>query len=115
MKKKLIGRDQLASCLDPDGKTITLDGTMILTPGARDQARNLGVNIVYKKRNEPVGCVRAAADVQPVKPTGQGDETVALVNRVVALLRGEFAISDAKTIEAVTVEVLRRVQSGAKP
>ncbi len=57
MKKTLIGSSRVDEFIKGGDKTLYMDSTMILTPGAKDILRNRGVAIEYGPRPAaPVSC-----------------------------------------------------------
>ncbi|MCG8616682.1 MAG: hypothetical protein MI802_10735 [Desulfobacterales bacterium] len=95
MKKILIGAHNLEKFLK--GNTLCLSKEHILSPGARDAARNRGISIIYG--NAP------CAD-----KTGS-ENREELSRRIVTLLRTDFNLTDPEVIKNVTLEVLRRIET----
>lgn len=53
MGKKLVGVNCLDEHICQSSKKIYADGSIILTPGAKDELKNRGISIVYGPKPEP--------------------------------------------------------------
>lgn len=92
MAKKLVS-EKGVEALVVDG-TFYMDGTMILTPGAKDVLRSKGVTIAYGPRPEI-------------------SENDSLEATVAALLKREYGISDEAQVKAVSSKVLDMIKQNA--
>ncbi|MEH0022825.1 MAG: hypothetical protein V6Z89_24485 [Desulfobacter sp.] len=112
MKKTLIGTHNLENFIQ-EGK-LCLGPEHILSPGARDTARNRGVTIAYGTPDR--GCARdnGPAVKHPEPEPGKekaADEVAreALSRRIITLLKTEFNLDDPEAVRDVTLKVLRRI------
>ena len=68
MAKKLVGIDNLDAAICQASGKIYVDGSIILTPGAKDELIKRGIPIVYGPKPELLGCmaepVAAASSAQ---------------------------------------------------
>ncbi|MCG8633936.1 MAG: hypothetical protein MI863_08920 [Desulfobacterales bacterium] len=105
MKKLLIGTHNLEDFIR--GDKLCLGPEHILSPGARDAARNRGISIVYGNS------VKAdQAGDQTIKASaGEKEESrEELGRRIVMLLKTRFNLSDPAAIRDITLEVLKRIE-----
>lgn len=104
MKKVLIGPHNLDTFVQ--GDKLCLAQEHILSPGARDAARNRGISIVYgnavgaenRSRGEKTAC------------TATPESREELSRRIITLLRTEFDLTDPEAIRDITLKVLQRVE-----
>ncbi len=121
MKKILIGSSRVDEFIKGDEKTLYMDSTMLLTPGAKDILRNRGVAIVYGSRpvaeeTAPVSCpteVHGTQEVQetPENPENQEGSMASLVETIVGLLRKDFGVNDPETIREISLKVLNKINN----
>ena len=113
MKKTLIKANNLDSFVQADGKSLCLGPGHILTPGAKDAARNRGLTITYSNQDLPA----EEASKQPQGPDTAdnrnlpdflGDENTReeIRQTVVRLLQTEFHITKNSQIRDITMAVL---------
>ena len=91
MGKKLVSEEAVEGFVV--GDKFYMDGTVILTPGAKDVLRNKGVTIVYGEKPETVevGCGEAIA------------ETIA------RMLVKDFGITDEAKIKVICTKVIAAI------
>ncbi|MBI9090849.1 MAG: hypothetical protein JEZ12_16660 [Desulfobacterium sp.] len=124
MKKILIGSSRVDEFIKEGDKTLYMDSTMILTPGAKDILRNRGVAIVYGSRpgaedTASVSCPTEVPGTQetqetqetPENPDNQEKSMASLVETIVGLLRNEFGMNDPETIREISLKVLNKINS----
>ncbi|WP_300671295.1 hypothetical protein [Desulfoluna sp.] len=92
MAKKLVSEKDVETLVC--GGNFYMDGSIILTPGAKDFLRNKGVTIVYGAKPE-----RSEED--------QLEATVA------ALLKKEYGITDEAQVKAVSGKVVEIIKENA--
>lgn len=69
MAKQLISANNVADHICLETKTIHIDRTMILSPGAKDALRNQGITISYEPRPTATGKAAVTTEKQ-VSPAG---------------------------------------------
>jgi len=112
MKKTLIGSSRVDEFVKEGEKTLYMDSTMILTPGAKDILRNRGVVIAYGPRP-------AAEETAPVSETKEVRETReipaesmdCLVETIVGLLRNDFGVNDPEALREISLKVLNKINN----
>ncbi len=92
MAKKLVSEKGVEALVV--GDTFYMDGTIILTPGAKDVLRNKGVTIAYGPRPE-------RCEEDPLEAA------------VAALLKKEYGICDDAQVKAVSAKVIEIIKSKA--
>lgn len=97
MKKTLISAENISDFLGAGASEFHADNSMILTSGAKDYLREKKVKIIYGSK------VPAASTDGPCRV----DNLKNVVERIVSLLRNEFQVQDAATVERVTRRVLQ--------
>ena len=111
MKKTLIGSSRIDEFIKEGEKTLYMDKTMILTPGAKDILRNRGVAIEFGPRpvaetgeTAPVSC---PGDTQaPGSPQEKQEESIdSLMETFLSLLE-----SDPEAIQEVSRIVLNKLE-----
>lgn len=136
MAKQLIGAANVADHICMESKTIHIDQTMILSPGAKDVLRNQGISINYGPR--PVAVTPAAATVAPAlagqatlpvdRPCIRGDERdcplvaecaaggsghlCRTMAEAEAILAKKYDITDAARRQAVLVAITKQLTTG---
>ncbi len=111
MKKKLIGPHNLDQFIQEDKGVLCLGPGHILSPGARDAARNRGISIVYSNSVQADTALECSTP-QACAPESEGKQTTEELSRqIVTLLKTEFNLSDPEMIRDVTVQVLNRLQN----
>ncbi len=115
MKKKLVGAD----CIDehicqPDNK-LYADGSIILSPGAKDALAKRGVSIVYGPRpdacNASVPLVCAPGCTCAVCTGGMGKGLERLFYAVAATLKTEYGITDHEQLKELSCQVLMTLKA----
>ena len=94
MAKKLVG-EKGVEALVIDGN-FYMDGTVILTPGAKDVLRDKKVPIVYGEKPEasaPAACAPAACEKDQLEAA------------VAAILKKEYGITDQAQVKALCAVV----------
>ena len=92
MAKKLVSEKGVEALIV--GDCFYMDGTVILTPGAKDVLRNKGVTIVYGAKPE-------TSEEDPLEAT------------VAALLKKEYGITDEAQVKAVSCKVVDMIKQNA--
>jgi ethanolamine utilization cobalamin adenosyltransferase len=111
MKKTLIGSSRIDEFIKEGEKTLYMDKTMILTPGAKDTLRNRGVAIEYGPRpvakteeTVPVSC--PGETQEPESPQEKQEESIdSLMETFLSLLE-----SDPEAIQEVSRIVLSKLE-----
>lgn len=106
MKKQLITVDNLAEFCAPDGK-LYLDGSKILTPGAKDELSRQHVEIVYGSNAPgacPPGCTCPACSGN-AKP---GLDSLML--GMAALLKTEYGVTDPEQLKALCLQAVKTIK-----
>lgn len=100
MKKKLVSAENITDYLDAGTNVMHVDGSMILTSGAKDYLRDKKVKLVYTAQT-----TKATTPARNIRNSQSGDlKTV--VTRIVSILRKDLQVTDACLIERVTQKVL---------
>lgn len=103
MGKKLVGRDNVEQYICQEGKIISVDQTMILSPGAKDYLREKGISVVYGgQRKTATKLARKAGEVSDSD----------LNSTIQKILQRDYAITDSAQVAAVTKQVLARLSTG---
>ncbi len=95
MKKTLIGSSRVDEFIKGGEKTLYMDSTMILTPGAKDILRNKGVAIEYGPRPvAPVSCPGKTQESEKTQgklenPEIQEESIDSLMETFTALLKND--------------------------
>ncbi len=103
MKKKLVSADNVTEFLGAGAKEFFVDGSIILTSGAKDVLRSKGIKVVYDKRP-------AENDVECSNKTFRSEDIKTVVSKIVSILRNDFQVTDAGKVERVTRKVLSSLQ-----
>ncbi len=106
MKKKLIGPHNLEEFILADKGILQVGPEHILSPGARDAARNRGISIVYGNSVQ----AGKSKNLAETKVSATEDSREELGRKVVLLLKTEFNLSDPGMIRDVTLKVLKRIE-----
>ncbi|MCP4119221.1 MAG: hypothetical protein GY737_28230 [Desulfobacteraceae bacterium] len=117
MKKTLIGSSRVDEFVKEGEKTLYMDKTMILTPGAKDILRNRGVVIEYGPR--PVADTGETAPVSSTKEVEESQESReipaesmdCLVTTIVGLLRNDFGVNDPEALREISLKVLNKINN----
>lgn len=94
MAKKLVSEKTVETFIT--GDTFYMDGSIILTPSAKDVLRNKGVAIVYGPK--PEAGDPATCDKESLEAT------------VAALLKQEYGITDGNQLKAVSDQVIEAIK-----
>ncbi|MBI9091272.1 MAG: hypothetical protein JEZ12_18830 [Desulfobacterium sp.] len=111
MKKTLIGSSRVDEFIKEGEKTLYMDKTMILTPGAKDILRNKGVAIEFGPRPvAPVSCPSETQEPEATQekldnPEIQGESIDSLMETFTALLK-----SDPEAILEISRIVLDKIK-----
>lgn len=119
MAKKRVGVDNLESFICKESGSLHMDGSLILTPGARDELSRRGVAVVYGPRPESGSCAPAAGACPPgctcaACTAGAGTEASGaerLVLAVAGILKDRYGITDPgqlRTLSCHVVETIRK-------
>jgi len=110
--KKLIQAGDLDSVIC--GGMVYADGSIILTPGARDELSRRGVAIVYGARPEsaaaagcPAGCTCPACAGKPALDCTTLD---ALSRSVSEILKNQYHITDEEELRRLSRQALRTIR-----
>lgn len=132
MAKQLIGAANVADHICMESKTIHIDQTMILSPGAKDVLRNQGISISYGPR--PAAMVTAApapagqASIPVDRPCIRGDQRdcplvaecaaggnghlCRTLAEAEAIIAKKYDITDAARRQAVLVAITKQLTTG---
>lgn len=122
-----------------DGK-LYMDGSLILTAGARDELKTLGITVVYGKRPEPAvcppgctcpACIKAAQAPEPQVPeapvracppgctcpactrAAQTCEATAfetLILAIAGILKSQYGITDPAQLMGISSQVVKTIR-----
>ena len=115
MAKKLIGVDNLDAAICPASNTVYADGSIILTPGAKDALGKRGVAIVYGPKPDQVDCPAPAACPPgctcPACTAGaQSTDPETLVLAVACILKDHYHITDPGQLPTLCRLVVRTIR-----
>ena len=108
MGKELVTIDNLDDFICKNDGKFYMDGTRIITPGAKDALISRHVEIVYGS-----GCGHAGQSCAAA--CGAGHDSPVLENEdlliaVAATLRSEYGITDNDKLRAMTLEVVKTLR-----
>ena len=114
MKKELVGVDNLEACICRETGSVYIDGSIILTPGAKDELSKRGIAVVYGPR--PGGAPRAATQACPPGCTckaccGKGMDVERLILGVACILKEEYGIHDPAELHRISCQVVKIIQN----
>ncbi len=107
MAKKLVNEKGVEALVI--GETFYMDGSIILTPGAKDVLRDKGVTIVYGPR--PETCESEACESEICKPDMCAKDRIEAT--VAGLLEREYGITDEDQVKALSAIVADMIQQNA--
>lgn len=113
MRKTLIRVDNLDSFLCRHGKTIYVDSTMILSPGAKDALSKKGVSIVYGPCPDAASCPDAGHGkaANPLSQALAGNAGVEeLLLGIAAVLKKECGITDPDKLKAASLQAVKTIK-----
>ncbi len=125
MKKQLVEAGNVEAYICKDTGTLYADGTLVLTPGAKDELSRRGVAVVYGPRPGtaccPPGCTCPACCAGGVCPPGctcpaccaggaYDAETERLMLAVAVVLRDEFGVKDLGTLKETSCKVAKAMR-----
>lgn len=98
MGKRLIEAGNLESAICPATGTVYVDGTVILTPGAKDELTRRGIPVVYGPKPEAAACAAAAALAAP--------SLEMLVESVAGILRDHYGVNDPEQLRTLSHQMV---------
>ncbi|MBI9091168.1 MAG: hypothetical protein JEZ12_18300 [Desulfobacterium sp.] len=104
MGKTLIRCNCIEQHICQENNTIYMNNAMILTSEAKDYLRNKGIAIVYGEKP-------AAPAVPATAPAPNQEEMELIMEKVITILRDEHQITDTKTLKALGLKILTRLNS----
>lgn len=121
MGKILVGVDNLDTAICQASGKVYADGSLILTPGAKDELGKRGIAIVYGPRPEsmdcgtqngsaacPPGCTCPACIVRAAGKEGATMES--LVLSVTEILKNQYHITDPEQLKTISLHVLKTIR-----
>jgi len=116
MAKKLIQAGDL-DCVICNGK-VYADGSIILTPGARDELSKRGVDVVYGPKPESAACVETVAECPAgcTCPACAGKSALncttldALTRSVSEILKNQYHITDEEQLRRLSRQALQTIR-----
>ncbi|MEA1967679.1 MAG: hypothetical protein U9N77_05625 [Thermodesulfobacteriota bacterium] len=141
MKKIFVGCDKVEEYICQDEKKIYLDGTLLLSSGARDYLREKGIALIYGKKSETDQDALMCADFEGVEADAEskgiegdaeskgiegdaeskgieGDaeskgtqDDEALITKIVEILKNDYSINDNEKIVAVSSQIMKRIRN----
>lgn len=104
MKKTLVEASNLDAHICQETKSVYVDGSIILTAGAKDELRKRGIDLVYGPNPKAAGgCAAVAASF------GCTDAEEMLI-AVAALLKKEYGITDPESLKAASHQIVKTLQ-----
>ena len=118
MGKKLIQAGDLDSVICRATGKVYADGSIILTPGAKDELSRRGVAIVYGPKSGDAGCAAAAAGcpVGCTCPACSGKSALdcttldALTRSVSEMLKNNCHITDEEQLKLLSRQALQTIR-----
>ncbi|TYT74294.1 hypothetical protein [Desulfobotulus mexicanus] len=130
MGKTLVGIKNLEEHICKDSCKIYIDGSIILTPGAKDELRSRGITIVYGPKPEaaaacppgctcevcsakakggcPAGCTCPACMEAALRSGAAGLES--LILGIAGMLKTQYGISDPAQLMAISSKVVKTIR-----
>ncbi len=105
MGKTFISADNVEAFICKADQAFYVDKGMVLTPGAKDRLKTMGISMIYGPRPE----AECAAAVENTTPVDAG-ALEALVGRITRLLKDQYQITDAGTMTTVVARVVETLQ-----
>lgn len=107
MGKKRVGVDNLESFMGKDSGAFYMDGSVILTPGAKDELSRRGIAIIYGPRPEsddhaPAACGEGDCGAE------SGAERLALA--VAGILQERYGITDPEQLRKLSCHVVETIR-----
>ena len=116
MKKKLIEAGKLDSFICKDSKTIYVDNSMLLTPGAKDELRKRKISITRvadasaqmstPAEQETSGCSNSAHCTK-----AECDSCEGLVMGIAVILKEEYGITDIAKLKELSFSIADAVKA----
>lgn len=108
--KQLITKKNFQEFISSVDKKIYITKEMILTPGAKDEIRNLGIVICFDVKPEKIisqidNVVATKADKVDEKSIDESK----IANEIVMLLTSQYHITDVDMIGKVVAQILKRI------
>lgn len=120
MKKKLVEKDGIDACICKATGKVYVDGSIILTAGAKDELSKRGIAIVYGPKPEtaacPPGCTceACAAKAHSCPPGCTCAACTADLERlmlgVAAMLKTEYGVDDLEKLQAISWQVAKTIR-----
>ncbi len=125
MKKKLVGVECLNEYICQSSNKLYADGSIILSPGAKDELAKRGVTIVYGPRPDaaqgcPPGCTCPACMAAQACPHGctcaectatMDKDLERLFYAVAAMLKTEYGITDHEQLKKISCQVVKTLKA----
>jgi len=105
MGKRLVEAANLDTAICPATGTVYADGTILLTPGAKDELARRGIPVVYGPGPAASACAPAPCAECP----GQGLEP--LLRTVAGILQEHFGITDPEQLKSMSRQVVDVVRN----
>jgi hypothetical protein len=109
MKKTLVEAKMLDKYICTNN-TIYLDGSIILTPSAKDELNKRGIAIIHGSPTKPeagqcaVDCVCDAC----IKQAGTGN-TEKIFYSIAAILKQDFGVTDVKQLQEISCRIVKNI------
>lgn len=110
MQKQLVTIDNLDDFICKSSKTCYMDGTKILTPGARDELSKRGIAIEYGCgcKHQGISCAAASGTAAATCAEPYADE---MLIAVAATLQKEYGINDPAQLKSLSLEIVKTLNA----
>lgn len=115
MGKKLVGVESLEGYICQSSNKLYMDGSILLTPGAKDELKNRGISIEYGPKPEqvpePAPEEAPCCDTTVCEEKDQTDCTKSadnddLILAVAGMIQTEYGITDHKQLFDISCQVV---------
>lgn len=110
MGKTLITQENLDQFVH--GKTLAMDGSKIITAGARDELTKRGIDVVYGEASCAACGHEPHADHGHAENHPAGDCPEELLIGVAAIIRQHYGITSPDELRRITLETVRAISAG---
>ena len=112
MKKTLIQLANLDEFICKASGKIYLDGSKILTAGAKDELAKRGIGIVYERSAPSVANVKDAGKTCPAR-TGEQDALESLLISVAALVKKECGMTNPIELREKRIQMVQTIRKSS--
>lgn len=110
MKKTLVEVKTLDKYICSNSKAIYLDGSIILTPSAKDELNKRGIAIVHGSATESdaAGCSTDCVCEGCIKLAATGS-TEKIFYSIAAILKQDFGVTDVKQLQEISCRIVKTI------